>query len=197
MGKNGPEWQTGLWMLRGQRLFLVPGDSPLGLRLPLPSLPWVAPGEAPQIIEVDPMVNRGSLPLPKHAPVPEPPMLQERKSDKRAATERDRKPKAGESAPWVVRTALCVEPRNGRLHVFMPPLARVEDYIELLTAMEDTAAHLEMPVAIEGYPPPHDPRIEAHQSDARSGRDRGEYPAGAQLAGTGGHTPRDSTKRRG
>ena len=41
-GLNGPEWQTGLWMLRGQHLFLIPGDSPVGLRLPLPSLPWVA-----------------------------------------------------------------------------------------------------------------------------------------------------------
>ena len=49
-GKNGPEWQTGLWMLRGQHLFLMPGDSPVGLRLPLPSLPWVAPSEAPQLI---------------------------------------------------------------------------------------------------------------------------------------------------
>ncbi len=158
-GKSGPEWQTGLWMLRGQRLMLVPGDSPLGLRLPLPSLPWVAPDEAPKIIEVDPMVNRGPLPQPKHSPIPEPPQLQERKSDKRASTERDRKPKVGESAPWVVRTALCVEPRNGRLHVFMPPLARVEDYIDLLTAVEDTAGHLKMPVVIEGYPPPHDPRL--------------------------------------
>ena len=41
-GRSGPEWQTGLWMLRGQHLFLVPGDSPVGLRLPLPGLPWVA-----------------------------------------------------------------------------------------------------------------------------------------------------------
>ncbi len=158
-GKSGPRWQTGLWMLRGQRLMLVPGDSPLGLRLPLPSLPWVAPGEAPQIVEVDPMVNRGPLPQPKHSPIPEPPVLQERKSDRPGQTERDRKPKVGESAPWVVRTALCVEPRNGRLNVFMPPLAKAEDYIDLLTAIEDTAAHLKMPVAIEGYPPPHDPRL--------------------------------------
>lgn len=34
-GLKGPEWQTGLWMLRGQHLFLIPGDSPIGLRLPL------------------------------------------------------------------------------------------------------------------------------------------------------------------
>jgi uncharacterized protein (DUF2126 family) len=68
-------------------------------------------------------------------------------------------PTAGESAPWVVRTALCVEPRNGHLYVFMPPLVAVEDYLDLLTAIEDTAAHLRTPVVIEGYPPPGDPRI--------------------------------------
>ena len=158
-GKSGPEWQTGLWMLRGQRLMLIPGDSPLGLRLPLPSLPWVAPGEGSQIIDVDPMVNRGPLPRPKHVPIAEPPVLQSREPSKAERTERDRKPKVGESAPWVVRTALCVEPRHGRLHIFMPPLARAEDYIDLLTAIEDTAAYLKTPVVIEGYPPPHDPRI--------------------------------------
>ena len=46
-GRDGPEWQTGLWMLRGQHLFLLPGDSPIGLRLPLPSLPWAAPERSP------------------------------------------------------------------------------------------------------------------------------------------------------
>ena len=65
----------------------------------------------------------------------------------------------GESAPWIVRTALCIEPRDGRLCVFMPPAERIEDYIELLAAIEDTAEHLGMPVVIEGYTPPFDPRI--------------------------------------
>ena len=75
-------------------------------------------------------------------------------------TSRDRKPAVGESAPWVVRTALCVEPRKGRLYVFMPPLAAAEDYLDLLTGIEDTAAHVGTPVVIEGYPPPVDPRIQ-------------------------------------
>jgi uncharacterized protein (DUF2126 family) len=153
-GRSGPEWQTGLWMFRGDRLLLFPGDSPMGLRLPLPSLPWVAPEEAPEIHPPDPTVKRAGLPVPPHS-VPIPPFMQLRKP-----TERDRVPAIGESAPWVVRTALCVEPRGGRLYIFMPPVTAAEDYIDLLAALEDTAAHLKMPVVIEGYAPPHDPRIQ-------------------------------------
>ncbi|MGO9059717.1 MAG: DUF2126 domain-containing protein [Candidatus Binataceae bacterium] len=150
-GRSGPEWQTGLWMLRGQHLFVIPGDSPVGLRLPLPSLPWVEASEAPINYPVDPMVNRGTLPVPPRLS-PMDPVLQ-------TGREHDRTPALGESAPWVVRTALCVEPREGRLHVFIPPLTAVEDFVDLLAAVEDTAAHLNMPVIIEGYTPPSDPRI--------------------------------------
>jgi uncharacterized protein (DUF2126 family)/transglutaminase-like putative cysteine protease len=153
LGRNGPEWQTGLWMLRGQHLLLIPGDSPLGLRLPLASLPWVSAAEAPKLFEADPLADRGPLPIPQRQrpfnPVP----------PKTTPSERDRKPATGQSAPWVVRTALCIEPRDGRMYVFMPPLADVADYLDLLAAIEDTAAHLEMPVVIEGYAPPYDPRV--------------------------------------
>jgi uncharacterized protein (DUF2126 family) len=152
--RSGPRWQTGLWMLRGQRLMLVPGDSPLGLRLPLGSLPWVAAGDAPQIFPVDPMVYHDPLPVPPHHAPKDVPLLQSRKQ-----AERDKKPEMGQSAPWVVRTALGVEPRNGRMYVFMPPLVNAEDYVDLLAAVEDTAAHLKMPVVIEGYPPPPDARL--------------------------------------
>ncbi len=152
-GKGGPEWQTGLWMLRGENLLLTPGDSPIGLRLPLPSLPWVAPSEAPESMPVDPMVNRGRLPAPARISPADPVLKRE------LDVSRDRKPAQGESAAWVVRTALCVEPRDGHLYIFMPPLDAIEDYLELLTAIEDTASHLTLPVVIEGYPPPYDPRI--------------------------------------
>jgi uncharacterized protein (DUF2126 family) len=153
-GKDGPEWQTGLWMLRGQHLFLVPGDSPVGLRLPISSLPWVTTSEAPQFLPRDPMAPMEPLPIPQRIP-PAAPSMQSRNLKQ----DRDRKPAVGESAPWVVRTALCVEPRDGRLHIFMPPLTATEDYLDLLAAIEDTAAHLNMPVVIEGYTPPNDHRI--------------------------------------
>ncbi len=152
-GKSGPEWQTGLWMLRGQHLYLTPGDSPVGLRLPVMSLPWVAASDAPGFFVVDPTVIEAPLPNPPRMS-PTDPIFQSRRG-----SERDRKPAVGESAPWVVRTALCVEPRDGRLHVFMPPVASTEDYIDLLTAVEDTCSHLATAIVIEGYMPPPDSRI--------------------------------------
>ncbi len=153
VGKSGPEWQTGIWMLRGQHLYLTPGDSPVGLRLPMPSLPWVNASDAQGFFIVDPMAIQTPLPVPQRMS-PADPALQSRRGG-----ERDRKPKPGESAPWVVRTALCVEPRDGRLHVFMPPVSSTEDYLDLLAAIEDTAAHLKTPLVIEGYTPPPDYRI--------------------------------------
>src|SRR5207237_1396175 len=59
----------------------------------------------------------------------------------------------------LVRTALAVEPRDGQLWVFLPPVSSAEDFVDLIAAVEDTAARLEMPVAVEGYPPPHDSRL--------------------------------------
>jgi uncharacterized protein (DUF2126 family)/transglutaminase-like putative cysteine protease len=153
-GLSGREWQTGVWPLRGEHLFLFPGDSPVGLRLPLASLPWMDPKDAPEIHPPDPSVQRGPLPIPARDVTIAPASKQSRKP-----TDRDRVPKLGESAPWIVRRALCVEPRAGRLHIFMPPVDLAEDYVDLLAALEDTAAHLSMAVVIEGYTPPDDARI--------------------------------------
>ncbi len=153
-GNSGPEWQTGLWLLRSQHLILIPGDSPVGLRLPLPSLPWAAPGEGQTVTQRDPMSPRGPLPPPQRQPAA-PPRMQ-----LNTGGPHDKKPELGESAKWVVRTALCVEPREGRLYVFMPPLEAAEDYLDLVVEVEATAAELNLPVILEGYPPPFDPRLE-------------------------------------
>ncbi|WP_457420508.1 transglutaminase family protein, partial [Roseateles sp. P5_E7] len=59
---GGNRWQTGPWYFRGERLYLFPGDSPMGWRLPLDSLPWVSKGDFPHLIEQDPFAPRGMLP---------------------------------------------------------------------------------------------------------------------------------------
>src|ERR1022692_2947684 len=68
-------------------------------------------------------------------------------------------PEKGQSAAWITRPAICVESRQGKLFVFMPPVEHIRDYLDLVAAIEDTAAYLEMPVLPEGYTPPSDMRI--------------------------------------
>jgi uncharacterized protein (DUF2126 family)/transglutaminase-like putative cysteine protease len=148
-------WQSSRWFLRHDGgLWLIPGDSPMGLRLPLDSLPWVSEADFPHQPPPDPTQPlpplRGAFAFPVAAP-----SARARISGAGSG----RTPAEGESAPWVVRTALCVEPRNGRLHVFLPPLQDVEAFLELIAAVEHAAAAQETPVVLEGDPPPADPRI--------------------------------------
>ena len=177
-------WQTGPWFLRREHCFLTPGDSAMGLRLPLDSIPWVARGDYPYVNEPDTM---GSAPaLPAYAKLrqltiarsavgrggPETAGLsrQGQGPDRRPETgtpqaggaepDPEAKPQPSQSAAWIIRTALCVEPRQGRLHVFLPPVESTEDYLDLIAAIEATATALQLPVIIEGERPPHDPRLE-------------------------------------
>ena len=140
-GDEGEGWLSERWKFRRGRLYLVPGDSPIGLRMPLGSLPVVKPEDYPQIVAVDPYVDRGVLPTHAELRSASPPPV----------------PAAAPRKAPVVRTALSVEPRDGWLYVFMPPLARVEDYLELVAQLEIAAGDL--PVRIEGYTPPDDVRI--------------------------------------
>ena len=163
---DGPAWQSGIWMLRARHLYLLPGDSPVGLRLPLASLPWTATPD--QMLPLDPFAPRAPF-APRPAPSPAPRKPEQASvavpsADLRQNTNpqslADDTPQFGESAEWVVRTAMAIEPRNGRLHVFMPPLRLADDYLELLAAIEDTAKLTNLPIILEGYPPPHDHRLQ-------------------------------------
>jgi len=151
--RSGSRWQTSAWPLRREHLYLIEGDSPIGLRLPLGSLPWVQPEEREAQFDVDPFAPRGPLPAGEQNTRiildPAPGRGVDKAADKAAAP----------SARDVIHTALCVEARAGRLHVFMPPLKRIEDYLALVTKVEDTAARLNLKLRIEGYAPPRDPRI--------------------------------------
>ena len=68
-------WQSGKWFFKSGEMFLIPGDSPIGLRLPLESLPWVDPEQAEYDVEPDPFAPREKLPtrqaLQSRPPLPE------------------------------------------------------------------------------------------------------------------------------
>ncbi|MBH0237801.1 transglutaminase family protein [Methylobrevis albus] len=151
--KAGWGWISEKWQLRRGRIFLVPGDSPAGYRLPLASLPWVPPAAYPYIVDPDPFAPR--------APLPDPNDLHQTFQRSTGPVQAD-DPRVSQwiSGGTTVRTALVVEPRDGRLCVFMPPTSRADDYLELLAAIEVTAEELGLPVHIEGYTPPWDPRIQ-------------------------------------
>ncbi|WP_413206272.1 DUF2126 domain-containing protein [Rhodospirillum sp. A1_3_36] len=169
---QAPKWLTEVWKFRQGRCYLIPGDSALGLRIPLDSLPWVPRDSYPFIYGQDPTEDRDELPEPPPLPEPAPlsgPLLGQRvqasipgAAEAQAPDENAQRlmeQTAGDGEGGVVRTALCVEARNGRLHVFMPPTERLEDYLELLNEVENTAVELGLPVTIEGYPPPQDSRL--------------------------------------
>jgi uncharacterized protein (DUF2126 family) len=171
----GARWETGPWFFRDERMYLVPGDSPMGWRLPLDSLPWSTPADRVLEEQRDP-----------YAPRPELPDAARLQSQYRrpalggagaaaaasgspgaadlhglAAASGDAPPPRHASAGNLTRTALCVEPRGGNLYVFLPPLAHLEDFLELLAAIEAVVTDLDMAIILEGYPPPRDPRLQS------------------------------------
>ncbi len=236
-GLVGGRWVTGPWHFRGERMYLIPGDSPMGYRLPLDSLAWVKDTEYPFMIESDPFEARGALPtafpVAGATPASTPPgvmgarggagtgapIAPQSAADTKVVPTRivggvtpgaagagtgvgaalaanraaaaaasassavapvdDRIPAKFESANWLTRSALCIEVRDPRrangpkaervgspsgvMYVFMPPLERLEDYLELLAAIEATARELAVRIVLEGYPPPRDPRLKLLQ----------------------------------
>jgi uncharacterized protein (DUF2126 family) len=152
--KNG--WRTAAWTFRRGHMFLLPGDSPMGYRLPLDSLPWIE--KEKRELETERCTFEPRAPLgdiygevarryAEFVPGPmTPPGFHEQS------------PNGGDGVEYVY-SALCAEPRQGRLYIFMPPLTHLEDYLDLVSAIEATAKELQMPVVLEGYEPPHDHRL--------------------------------------
>ena len=130
-------WISEAWTFKRGHAFLVPGDSPAGYRLPLASLPHVPPEHYPYYQPQDPLETRGGLPDDAG----------------------DRTANGSGVSGVAVRTALAIEPRDGVMRVFMPPTQRVDEYLELAGHLEAAAAELAIPIHIEGYEPPYDPRV--------------------------------------
>ena len=131
--ENG--WRSSVWDFRRGHLYLVPGDSPMGYRLPFDAVALAELRDDSARFERPTLIQYRGLPDPRKTRTHLPTQL----------------------AP--TRTALCIEPRNGCLYVFLPPLMQVEHWIELLAALEDVAAETHLPILIEGYEPPVDPRL--------------------------------------
>ena len=196
------KWASGAWLFRPERMYLIPGDSPMGFRLPLDSIPWVQPSEIQHVVEQDPMAVRAPLPhradlaarrryaeqFPEYQSAQK---LVEQSLDTGPARDRSRRrtllldlpPEQGApSSTRAVRTALCAQTRDGNLRLFMPPQRYLEDYLGLVAAIEDTAADMGVPVLVEGYAPPLRSSRAHDQGDARSRRNRSE-PASLRKLG--------------
>ena len=182
-----PRWRSEIWAPRRGHLFLIPGDSPVGFRLPLGSLPWIAPAQYPYTYPADPSRPLGALPdfhasldarraevqaevdrLAREAaearamtPPTSPGHTQASTASASAAsaTQHQMAAQGVDPAMGQVRTAIAIEPRDGRLCLFMPPCEALEDYLDLLATAEATAADLGLPIHVEGYAPPDDPRL--------------------------------------
>ncbi len=167
MTGHGLRWTSGPWFLRDDTLYLLPGDSPMGYRLPLDSLPFVSKEDYPWHVPPDPTRD-----TPEFLQASSSVLAKRRRELEKAASglvgeggdsapDRpwERKPEDQESASWITRSALCIEPRNGILHIFLPPVAETEDFLDLVATIEQTAVSMNMSVITEGTPPDFDSRI--------------------------------------
>jgi uncharacterized protein (DUF2126 family) len=137
----GGGWRAERWAFRRERLYLVPGDSPVGLRLPLDS------------IEGDPAA------LPDEEGYVGPPDPRRADELAAAAQEQIRVDRAAPPPRRGIRTALCIEVRGGRLHVFLPPVPSAARFCELVRCIDETAGALDLDALVEGYPPPRSPDL--------------------------------------
>ncbi|MEY4579765.1 MAG: hypothetical protein RL701_4468 [Pseudomonadota bacterium] len=137
-------FRSGPWSFRRQGLYLAPGASPLGYRLPLAALPADQQSVIEAQLERDAFEERAWLTD-----------LHELTTARLSAAQA---PARNESAR-MPRTALCVQAREGALYVFLPPVSHLEHYLELVCAVEAASEATGLPVILEGYEPPEDPRL--------------------------------------
>ena len=151
-------WRSEKWTTRRGGLYLAPGDSPVGYRLPLGSLPYVPPASFPYVVDADPTAPREPLPERKALSGHAQQVASFAAAEPTQPGQERIEQKLGD-IDGAVRTALTVEARDGRLCLFMPPVERLEDYLALVAAAEAAAEKIGLPVQIEGYAPPVDPRL--------------------------------------
>lgn len=133
--KKSVPWLTCKWQTRDKFLSLIPGDSPMGYRLPLGSISFQQPrSSSTKDFYADEFV-RTTL----------------------CIETRDAKRSSGPEAE------LLHQGKQQFLYVFMPPLESLNDYLHLLSLIEKSALELHLKIVLEGYPPPRDSRLKVLQ----------------------------------
>ncbi|HEU4547464.1 MAG TPA: transglutaminase family protein, partial [Microlunatus sp.] len=127
----GNGWASARWRFRRGRLVLLPGDSPAGARMPLSSVNWKDPE-----FEGEEDYTRSGAELT--AGIPE-----------AVVVDPDETPS---------RTALVVQARDGIVHLYLPPLEKLEKFAELIGLLDEVVREVGVPVVFEGYGPPPDAR---------------------------------------
>ena len=141
---DGGHWISSNWPLRRAEVFLMPGDSPAGLRLPLESLPENNDVDS----EADSTLSDTFDPTD-----PLPNLAQSADFNKNA--------RGSSASDRLVKTTLCAEIRNGSLYIFMPPLKNAESWVLLMASIEQACIKANVHPVIEGYEPPRDSRLQS------------------------------------
>ncbi|TNC83140.1 MAG: IMP dehydrogenase [Oleiphilus sp.] len=128
-------WHSCHWQFKRKHCYLTPGDSPIGLRLPLDSISWTP-------------LDKREYPAPKSL-----------FDDFDALAEDFERYKDVHSHEVFIQSALCLEVRNGGLYVFMPPVSSLDEYLDIIARLQASAELLKLKIVIEGYTPPKDPRL--------------------------------------
>lgn len=155
------QWESCRWQFRRHAMYLLPGNSPMGLRLPLDSLPWT---EKPEV-HIERSLFESHLPLQDfHGAVAQrysqwlAPSTHEGIHEQSSEELQEGYPDHA-SKVEIIHSALCVEVRHGLIYIFLPPLSHLEHYLDLVASIEATAKELNYPILLEGYEPPPDPRL--------------------------------------
>ncbi len=168
-------WESQPWEFRRKHCFLIPGNSPMGVRLPLESIPFVTKDKTPtpldrSMFEVLPALETYEASVQERYDEGEKETQQTTLSPPYDITHaKNGKVEEGKEEPKekkplfeieTIRTAICIEEREGIIYLFLPPVDYIEHYLDLMASIEATAEKLQIPVRIEGYTPPSDYRLQ-------------------------------------
>ncbi len=140
------DWESCQWEFTRKKLFLTPGNSQIGLRLPLDRLEITPKKVEDIVVEANPFEDETPLVDKKQV---------QAKITHRTNPENSSKNK--ENAIFI--TALCTQIVEGNLHLFLPPIKDINQFLDLLHTIEITAESLNIPVILEGYQAPYNKNI--------------------------------------